>query len=63
MTMMKFNDERYEAKALTYRKCKCGHSVDFYKSKIIACTWCGRLIYASPKIEFKERLRKAILHG
>lgn len=45
-------------------KCKsCGHSIVFLffeqKEKKI-CNWCGHVVYANDKIEFKEKLKKQL---
>ena len=51
MTKIKevFNDDKYKYKANTTRKCKCGHSIDLFKSDRTSCSWCGRLVYRDKK--------------
>lgn len=45
------------------QKCKhCGHTVHFYsfeKEKKI-CNWCKNYIYKDEKIEFLEKMKKAL---
>ena len=53
-------DDKYQFKAKTSRKCKCGHSIDFFESSKVSCTWCGRLVYKNKKVEFKERLGRKL---
>ena len=41
--------------------CKCGHSISFYNTHkdYKTCSWCGRIVYKTPKIEFKYKLMEA----
>lgn len=43
-------------------QCKCGHKEIFphWVDKKI-CSWCGNYIYKNKKVEFKEKLAKAII--
>ena len=41
-------------------KCKCGHSIGFIKNHSMVCSYCGRLVYATKKDEFKDKLLKEI---
>lgn len=45
-------------------KCKCGHSIVFYKNEPIKiCDWCWRTVYNKNEIgqrqKFKDELKKA----
>ena len=53
-----FKDDKYKYKHNTTRKCKCGHSIDLFKSDKTSCSWCGRLVYRDKKTEFIEKLKK-----
>ena len=33
-------------------KCKCGHTLIFKKPYAQRCTWCGKLVYPTEKVEF-----------
>ena len=39
-------------------KCRCGHSITFTTNYQRTCNYCGRLVYPTKKLEFKERLKK-----
>lgn len=39
--------------------CKCGHSVLVEKRRKL-CSWCGRFVYKNKKIEFEEKLKRAL---
>lgn len=42
-------------------KCRCGHSMAFpYDKEKMVCSWCGRYVYKSKKIEFEETLKSKI---
>lgn len=44
-------------------KCKCGHSVVIYpfeKKQSKICRWCGKLVFADKKEEFKHKLQKEL---
>lgn len=63
---MEFKRDKRLQKAYTDNtvKCKnCGHSLVFLnfenRDKKI-CSWCGHLVYANDKIEFKNKLNKLI---
>lgn len=63
---MNFKKDRKLQEAYTDNtvKCKnCGHSIVFLffeqKEKKI-CNWCGHVVYANNKIEFKEKLKKQL---
>ena len=63
---MKFKRDKRLQNAYTENtiKCKnCGHSIVFLyfeqrETKI--CSWCGHLVYANDKVEFKDKLRKSL---
>ena len=45
-------------------KCKhCGHSIVMPHADRTICSWCGRWVYRTPKIEFKFKLMKEIKEG
>ena len=41
-------------------KCKCGHVIAFISNGKCICRHCGRMVYASKKKEFEEKLLKEI---
>ena len=42
------------------RKCICGRSLYFLENRPTICFDCGRLVYPTKKIEFKEKLKKEL---
>lgn len=44
---------------LVSRKCKCGHTVTIYnRHRREICRWCGRVVFLSPKEEFKYNMKR-----
>lgn len=41
-------------------KCKCGHTLCFVSNNNRICNYCGRMVYATKKKEFKDKLLKEI---
>ena len=41
-------------------KCVCGHTISFLSNYKCICNHCGRMVYASKKNEFKDKLLKEI---
>lgn len=39
-------------------KCKCGHTLCFVSNNKKICRHCGRVVYATKKREFKDKLMK-----
>lgn len=44
--------------SLAKRKCKCGVVIVFYQPHPCICKNCGRKVYPTKKMEFKEKLKK-----
>lgn len=43
------------------RKCECGHAIDFKGySEYKRCTWCGRIVYATERAQFKHEMEKRL---
>lgn len=40
------------------RKCKCGHTLSFLEKHPRTCGFCGRLVYPTKELEFKEKLKR-----
>ncbi len=40
--------------------CVCGHSINFLTNNKCICGFCGRVVYASDKAKFKDKLMKEI---
>ena len=54
-------DKEYNIKAKLSTKCKCGHSITLWnKDGCYKCDWCGRLVFASKRIEMKYRQKEII---
>ena len=51
-------DDAYVYRTNDTRKCKCGHSIDFFFRDRVSCSWCGRLVYRDKKTEFIEKMKK-----
>lgn len=41
--------------------CKCGHSVSFIAPFKRVCNYCGRVVYPTKKMWFKDKLKVAII--
>ena len=53
----KTREEMIDSYLANYKvKCKCGHSILMNRDKKI-CNYCGRLVYRTKQIEFKEKLK------
>lgn len=46
------------AKNPNYKKCSCGHTVEFWTSQNrIICRWCGNYVFRTKKDEFLYRIK------
>lgn len=41
--------------------CKCGHSIVMPKVDRTICNWCGSWCYRTKEIEFKYKMKEAII--
>jgi len=41
--------------------CKCGHSVSFRLPYKRLCSYCGRVVYPTKKMWFKDKLKIAMI--
>lgn len=55
MTSTKFN-----LYTIAKRKCECGNLMTFLRPYPAVCSICGRLVYPTKRMEFKEKLKKEI---
>ncbi len=42
-------------------KCKCSHSIVMPNAERTICRWCGEYVYRTPEIEFKYKMKEAII--
>ncbi len=54
--MSKFNDERN-------KKCSCGKTITFNRTKVEVCTHCGHLVYYDKLTLFREKAKMALRKG
>lgn len=55
----KEDDKRFKDVSKCRYKCKCGHSVIITnKLDKAICSWCGNLVFKTPKAEFEYRVNQ-----
>lgn len=42
-------------------RCKCGHRVLIVTKDRMICSWCGKYVYKTPKLEFEYKLKEYML--
>lgn len=53
------DNKMFEDMAKCRYKCKCGHSVTITnKLDKTICSWCGNLVFKTPKAEFEYRVNQ-----
>ena len=54
-------DKKFDSWTSATIKCKCGHSIVMPNADRTICNWCNRWVYRTKAIEFKFKMKEAII--